>query len=501
MFEEYPVHAQPERDSQNAPDTTSPENVFAPIHEIVAANRQRRAECAVLEQQILTLAGQINAMNYRFLELLHQFDEKGGWEVDGVKSFAHWLNWKCSIGTVAAREKVRVARALPGLPLIAGAFRCGEISYSKVRAMTRVATAENESLLLEYARYGTAAHIEQICGRYQRCRQLNSGNEHCPEEPRCSTWQDDDGMVHIHVVLPADEGELVIQAVEKMLAQVRAEQENVSAETEPEDVENVSAETSRLEPFDFPANRAFSLARIAEHYLASTNSAGSMPSSDRYQVVLHVNANEQHRDHVITGGPCCYLAQNRFLSPQVARQLACDATLTVVSEDDEGNVLDISRRSRRISRAMRLALAIRDGGCRFPSCHQTAWTDAHHIHHWADGGATSLDNLVTLCRHHHRLLHRGDFAIRKSGSEIEFFRKAPEYPLPRGFSPQFEPTTHENVIGSVDLDPENACIEINETTALTLWDGGPWDLGQAIEGLYQQDRTRLNSDWTIRRDC
>lgn len=109
-----------------------------------------------LEDQITTLAGQINAANYRFLILIAEFDRRKAWAGWGIRSCAHWLNWKCSIAMTAAREKVRTARALAGLPAINKAFQKGEVSFSKVRAMTRVATKENEDYLLNIAEYGTA---------------------------------------------------------------------------------------------------------------------------------------------------------------------------------------------------------------------------------------------------------------------------------------------------------------------------------------------------------
>ena len=124
-----------------------------------------------LAAEITALAGQLNATQYRFLKLLDEFDRGQGWAGHGARSLAHWLEWKCGLGDLAAREKVRVARALRELPLIDAAFEHGEISYSKVRAMTRAATPENEKELLNIARYGTAAHMERLVRVYRRCRE------------------------------------------------------------------------------------------------------------------------------------------------------------------------------------------------------------------------------------------------------------------------------------------------------------------------------------------
>ena len=121
-----------------------------------------------LGDRICELSAHLNAANCRLLELIAQFDKEEGWGVDGCNSCAHWLNWKCGISQNAAREKVRVAHALANLPLTHASFAKGEISYSKVRAMSRVATPENEDYLLMIAKHGTAAHVETVVRGY-RC--------------------------------------------------------------------------------------------------------------------------------------------------------------------------------------------------------------------------------------------------------------------------------------------------------------------------------------------
>ena len=116
----------------------------------------------VLGKEITELFGYITAATYDLLVMIREFDEEGLWKLDGICSCAHWLNWQCGISMNAAREKVRVANALGGLPLISEAFSKGKISYSKARAMTRVATPENEEFLMKIAKYGTAYHVETV---------------------------------------------------------------------------------------------------------------------------------------------------------------------------------------------------------------------------------------------------------------------------------------------------------------------------------------------------
>src|SRR5207249_4067804 len=99
--------------------------------------------------------------------LIRQFDERNGWN-HGFPSCAHWLAWRASMDLGAARERVRVARALPALPRIAAAFARAELSYAKVRALTRVATPETEERLLAVGRAGTTEHVERIVRGWRR---------------------------------------------------------------------------------------------------------------------------------------------------------------------------------------------------------------------------------------------------------------------------------------------------------------------------------------------
>src|SRR5262247_101468 len=124
-----------------------------------------------LAQELRTLAGRINAANHRFLTLIAEFDRRSGWASEGAQSCAHWLNWKCGIALGAAREKVRVARALENLPGVAAAMARGGLSYSKAREITRVGNSANEDYLLSIAEHGTAAHVERLVRAYRRCQE------------------------------------------------------------------------------------------------------------------------------------------------------------------------------------------------------------------------------------------------------------------------------------------------------------------------------------------
>ena len=192
-----------------------------------------------LAEQITLLAGQINAANYHLLQLIAEFDDRRGWSGGGtVRSCAHWLNWQCGIALGAAREKVRVAHCLQQLPLIDASFAGGEISYSKVRAMTRVATPENEDFLLRIAQHGTASHVEKAVGKYKRVQAADDATVEREQDNarKLVYYQNDDGMWVIHAMLPPETGALVVKAIEAITAPLQAQkqeelQQDVSAET------------------------------------------------------------------------------------------------------------------------------------------------------------------------------------------------------------------------------------------------------------------------------
>jgi hypothetical protein len=188
-----------------------------------------------LEARITELWGHLNAATYRFLELVAEYDRSGGWERHGLANCAQWLNWQCGIGKLAAREKVRVARALEHLPLISESFARGELSYSKVRAMTRIATPENEAQLLNIARYGTANHVEKLVRKYrwvERLREAEQAHER-HRMRRVKFFYDEDGSMIIQARLPPEVGAVVRTAIE---AAMEALEEEERAAPEPDAV-------------------------------------------------------------------------------------------------------------------------------------------------------------------------------------------------------------------------------------------------------------------------
>ncbi len=369
-----------------------------------------------LGAEITRLCSYLYAAEYRLLALIREFDEREHWASLGFCSCAHWLNVKCGLGMNAARERIRVARALPDLPKISAAFECGRLSYSKVRAMTRVADGANEDYLMMVAQHGSAYHVETLVAKYRRAERLMDAQHvnavHARRELKY--YYDEDGCLVIRARLAAERGALVLKALE------RATELDVSAET--------SAPATAGEPASAPepvaARRADALADIAETYLGSETNAGT--TADRYQVVVHVSA--ETRD--VQNGPQVSAETPEIengppIAMETSRRIGCDSAIVFLEERADGEPLSIGRKARTVPAPIRRALKSRDHGCRFPGCTHARFVDAHHIHHWANGGETSLDNLVLLCRRHHRLVHEGGFRCDRTNNG-EFIFRSPQ---------------------------------------------------------------------------
>ena len=400
------------------------------------------ANLHTLEDQITELAAHISAATWRLLALIREYDLRSGWNCGGTRSCAHWLNWKCGIALGAAREKVRVAHALADLPKISAAFREGRLSYSKVRAMTRVATPDNEDYLLMIARHGTASHVERLVRAYRRVGRCEARQK--LSRRALSYYVDEDGSYVIRGRLTPEQGERLVQA----LAAAR------------EDVPRDDDQTPAM-------RRADALEALAESYLS--NGAGDSSGADRYTVHVHTRVEE--------------LAESGDVSAETSRRQSCDCGVVHWLENERGQALDIGRRSRNITPAIRRALQHRDGGCTFPGCTTQHHLDAHHVVHWADGGETRLDNLVLLCRHHHRLVHEGGFTVALSAEGETCFRRPDGGVIPAGADTRFSGN-----VSDLRLAHRRAQLRIDSRTLRPRWSGEVMDLGMAVEGLLARER-------------
>jgi hypothetical protein len=380
----------------------------------------------LLEREITELATQIHAATCRWLCLVAEYDAREGWAIWGAKTCAQWVSHQCGIAPGSAREQVRVARRLCELPLIRAAFAEGELSYSKVRALTRVANVEREQDLLDLARHATASQLERLLRSYRGVVAVERAAAGEPPERWIAFDHADDGSLLLRGRLPAEEGALVMAAIEA--ARDRLAQQDVPAGTRGDGGVDVPAETRGDDVEDVPAGtprrsageaRADALVSLADAYLAG-GSETARTGGDRYQVVVHVDAGTLSGEEP---GGRCELDDGSPIAVETVRRLACDASLVQILERD-GHPLRLGRKTRTIPPALRRALNARDRGCRFPGCGSRRFLDAHHIDHWADDGPTDIDNLVHLCGYHHRLLHEGGYRIsRTAGGGIAFHRR------------------------------------------------------------------------------
>jgi uncharacterized protein DUF222/HNH endonuclease len=421
-----------------------------------------------LVDQITTLAGHLNAANARFLSLVAELDRRRGWAEWGVKSCAHWLNWKCGIGLGTAREKVRVAHALGKLPRIAAAMAEGRVSYAKARELTRVADATNETYLLNIALCGTASHVEQVARGYRRALDAKELTREAIQQRDQSfaCYMDTDGSLVIRGRVPAEIGALFKRALE-------------AAEDSLPIPENVPAGTSFDEMHRGRKRRVEALAVMAESFLAT--GPKELSGGDRQQIVVHVDAGTLK--HSCAGR--CELEHEPSIAAETARRLSCDASIVRILENENGEPLHVGRRTRTIPPAIRRALNSRDKGCRFPGCSFRRYVDGHHVKHWAQGGETKLSNLVTLCRFHHRHVHEGQVIVQiLDDGAFRFIR-----PDGRLFdSPAPQSTDWTELVAA----QEDQGIRVTATTAVTRWTGEALDCPQAIDWLSQSAERQKN---------
>lgn len=402
-----------------------------------------------------------------------------------------------------AREKLRVAKCIESLPLIDEAFKNADVSYSKVRAMTRVATPENEGYLLYICKYGTASHIEQLVRKYKKVQQSEAA-ESIEDEYTVrdlSYYQDNNGMWVIKAKLPMVEGGLLINTINdlasKKFAEIHCKKNDQNLDIKGK---NVSAETfsdlvEGSEIIDKPNMgqiKADILADIAEHYITTATKenggAKTLKGHERCQVVLHVGAKTFENPNL----------DGQWITPENAKRFSCDASIITAYEDEYGNVLNIGRNARTVPPNMAKALNIRDETCRYPGCCESTHVDFHHIQHWSNGGETNPDNLVKLCRFHHRALHSGVYSIERLGSNVK--------PLSTQHKAHFDTLVFKTSSGlTIDKYPKlEPCRSVQNffsqqwpnvtvQSGKCEWTGESMDYSMGIDALLWRDRVNISA--------
>ncbi|HSL48604.1 MAG TPA: DUF222 domain-containing protein, partial [Candidatus Deferrimicrobiaceae bacterium] len=306
-----------------------------PIHsQGIAAPQHPAVELDRLGDEIAELSAHLDAATARLLDLIREFDARGGWNT-GFPSCAAWLSWRVGLDPGAARERVRVARALGALPRLAEALAHGELSYAKVRALTRVATPETEARLLAVGRAGTAAHVERIVRGWRRVDRLAEAREAARQHAgrALHVYSDEDGTVVIRGRLAPEVGALLLRALDAARETLyqRAGRPGGAA----------SAADPALEAPTRAQQQADALALLAETALHHALDPGA--PGERYQVVVHVDA-AVLEDPAQPGQSA--LDQGIHVSAETSRRLACDASRVVMRHDHEGRVVEVGARTR-----------------------------------------------------------------------------------------------------------------------------------------------------------
>jgi hypothetical protein len=434
----------------------------------IDATEEPVAEMGRLGDEIAELSAHLEAATARLLDLIRAFDARGGWN-SGFRSCAHWLAWRVGLDLGAARERVRVARALGALPRLANALACGELSYAKVRALTRVATPETEERLLAVGRAGTACHVERIVRGWRRVDARAEARETTQRHKSRAlhVYQDDDGMVVIRGRLTPEAGAVLMQALAAARETLYQRARGTDAASSAEDV---PAETPPM-----VQQQADALALLAETALHHGIDPGA--PGERYQVVVHVDAPvladpEAPGQSVLEGGT--------HVSSETSRRLACDASRVVMRHAPDGGVVEVGARTRTIPPALRRALHHRDHGCRFPGC-GLPFGQGHHIRHWAQGGPTTLSNLALLCRRHHRAVHEEGYQIERPPDGELRFRRPDGRLLPAVPPP---PAIPDDPVRTLRARNEAAGLHLHARTTCPGWLGESLDVGWAIDVLH-----------------
>jgi hypothetical protein len=424
-----------------------------------------------LEAEATTLAAHIAAASARFLEVVAELERRRSWESWEARSMAHWVSWQCGLGMRAAREHVRVAVALRDLPEARAAFARGELSFSKVRALTRFATPEQDREDVELERQTTAAQLERIANTYRAaCRNADPDPVRAAMDASfVSSASNRDGVTTTITLSVPNE------VAARTLAAIEAEMEQI--------------------PYDdaVPARhrRVLAFAAVIDAY--------SEPQAERSAVELSVHVDVETLADDRPGR--CETAGLR-LAPEVARRLACDCGVRLVGEKGVHEI-DLGRRARFPNPALRRSILARDEHrCRFPGCTQRARLRIHHVHSWARGGRTDRRNLVSLCPAHHRAVHEGGWRVVVVGAGGFTFhapdgRLVPEVVVP-------PPADGDALADALALSG----LEITDTTIASLAGGERLDLDWTMtvvcgnRGVDYQPRSKCSAEpsddeWTV----
>jgi hypothetical protein len=444
-----------------------------------------------LVDDLRTWAAHITAAEAHWLDLVAEFCRRDGHLAWGLTSPAHWLAWQCSLSPGTAREHVRVALAIQDLPVIRAHFAAGRISYSKVRAITRIADPDNERTLVRHALNGTAAQVERTVTAWIGAINRDDPDREAVRYQRRGVTRryNEYGNAVVTIETAPENSDRILDGMDEWLDEVGVD--------DPDPFDDDGSDTAA------PPERATLAQRRADAFMALIDDrTGTRHGADRIRATLDIDL--RALTHNADG--TCQVRNGPALSAETARRLTCDAELelfhttnpTPTATDAAASapgcacgtqghdlgaaagpvplmaadhitdavaaalarsipepvpVPEEARVTRTINRATRRAVARRDKGCcQFPGCTNSRFTEIHHIIHWACGGDHNLTNLTTLCGTHHRLVHEGGYRIAGNGNQPVFLRPDD---TPMTVTPvDGDPTVVDRHAMALDLGPD-----------------------------------------------
>jgi hypothetical protein len=403
----------------------------AAVADVVEASRARSLEDvpdAQLTRDFDALQRAVHDLELERLRRLAEIERRGLHARDGHLSVASWFAARARVAWGDAKRDASVARSLDDMPSTTRALRDGEVSLSAARVLARVrqvdpdAFRQDEAQLVEAARLHAIGDLHRVAAYWRQ--QVERTQLRDDEDARRSrralrasvTFM---GMVRLDGDLDPETGETLLTALRAVL----------DAEARSRDADDRRTPTQR---------RADALGEVCRRWLDSADRP--LVGGERPHVSLTVGLDALRDDEVATTGergapasvsprlrPVGVMSELGHVGPvpdTLARRIACDAALMRIVMAGSSEPLDVGRRTAVVSPALRRAVIARDRHCRFPGCDRPPpWCDAHHVRHWADGGPTSLENLLLLCRRHHRMVHaRRGFSVEIVGGAATFRR-------------------------------------------------------------------------------
>jgi hypothetical protein len=361
--------------------------------------------CISAVDRLHSTHAQVTAAQRGLLEAIVECDRDEIWDDGSARDFPHWLAMELGISSWAARRWINAAHALPGLPRTSAAFEAGSLGLDKVLDLCRFATPHTEKKLITWARRVSPACVRETADVAVR----TSTDEAAAKDKERYLhywWTDDQRVLALQGILPADQGAVVAKALDRLAGRL------------PDIVQDEDDD-------DEPLTGSLDARRADALYAMCSRAIAEDQDPDRATIVVQAEL-----DALIEGSTGSKIENGPIVSAETALRLACDARLQTVLRDGTGKIVGIGRASRTVPRWLQRQLRYRDGGCSFPGCESRWFLHAHHIRHWIKGGPTDLDNLLLVCHWHHKLVHEHGWSVELNGNEVSWFR-----PDGRGFEP------------------------------------------------------------------